>query len=316
MMKQVRRGLVFFVVSVAVVVASVFAHEMGHAIAAKALGGTWDTLSVAPGFTIYPFDKIGHTDWNGQVVAWVTYHLDGPNLYRGLASLAGSLTTALLSILALIVLYVFRPRGLWRWVAVLLACLFFADPLRYSTLAAIGPREYLRNPGQAPPVDCTQGAATRSYRVPTDAAEPQLYLQRISCEGGRPTMYFTLTGAADVEHCTPVFFEVDTPGGRTWAATEYEESCENALLHYRPDTGDGVYSVRMAYIVLNGLRGFLLWGSADPEPLAGAVQMGVPPWLFLHGVVLLALVQGGLLAAYCLRQAEPATSIRLPSDAG
>ena len=109
--------------------------------------------------------------------------------------------------------------------------------------------------------------------------------------------------------------------GRTWAATEHEESCENALFHYRPDTGNGVYSVRMAYVVLNGLRGFLLWGSADPEPLAGAVQMGVPPWLFLHGVVLLALVQGGLLAAYCLRlrrqlQDESATSIRPPSGEG
>jgi hypothetical protein len=318
-----KRGFLFFVVAVAMIVAGLFAHEMGHVITVEALGGTWDTLNVAPGFTIYPFDQIGRTDWNGHYVAWVTYHWDGdwPNLYRGLVSLAGSLTTALLSILGLVVLYVLRPRGLLRWAAVVLACFLFGDMLRYGTLATIGPREYLRNPGQAPPVTCAEGVATPTYRVPADVVEPQLYLYRISCEAGRPTIYFTLVGTADVERCTPVFFEVDTPGGRTWAVTEYDESqtCENGLFYYRSDTGDGVYSVRMAYVVVNGLRTSLLWGGAHPEPLAGAVQMGVPPWLFLHGVVLLSLVQGGLLAAYLLRlrrrrQHGPATPLHLPLD--
>lgn len=303
--RLVGRGLVLLLVFGVLGVAGVLAHELGHAAVAEALGGTWDTLNVAPGYTVYPPDRIGPTDWNGTFIAWVEYRVgeDWLNWHRGLVGVAGSMTTCLLSVTATLVLYRFRPRGIWRWVVSFVCCWLFFDLLRYSAVSMIGPWEPLRNPGLSRVISCPAPPWSLDEDIPSGLTEPRLYLRGIGCRSGRPEVHFALVGTAEVARATPVFFVLETPAGPTWAAAEQDrqQPYDDAILYsYRADTGDGEYGVSSGFAVVDGLRGSVVFGGADPEPLRSAVQMGIHPGVWLSAVGALATLQAILLIRFWL----------------
>jgi hypothetical protein len=202
-------------------------------------------------------------------------------------------------------LYVFRPRGVWRWVAISVACFLFWDLLRYSTISMIGPPQHLRNSGDIPAVACEDGEVSGPYRnLPSDVVEPELYLYEIACRGTQPVVKFLLLGVGEEARTTPVFFVLETPDGeQTWAMADYAGARDDSVaFSYRSDGGDGKYTVRSAFAVVDGVRGLLVWGGREPEPLAGAVQMGMPPYLFVGIVCLAAGLQGGLLLAFLIAE--------------
>ena len=145
--------VVAFLVTLAVVwTASLILHEVGHGLAAQALGGQIAWLRVWPGVEVWPSPGQPSEGPGGSAIARLGYTTGqdwGTDSWQdGVVGLMGSGANLLLAALALGGLWLFRPRGLsrtsylftWREVRgwprlVLMAqALMFADLLLYCTL--------------------------------------------------------------------------------------------------------------------------------------------------------------------------------------
>jgi len=134
--ERLRSSLVFLLVLGLVAPLNLLLHEIGHCITIDAVGGKCGGIYFYPGVKIYPLNELGREfdgAWETAVGA-TTYDQPAPTEEaRGLVSLMGSGTTASLSLLALLVLYIFRPR---RGIRTLLLAqsLMFLDLLTYTVL--------------------------------------------------------------------------------------------------------------------------------------------------------------------------------------
>jgi hypothetical protein len=127
----------FTVTLLLVWVASLMLHELGHGLAAQALGGQVVWVRVRPGIEVWPsFGQASRGPW-GTAIAVVGYTTGpgwGEDSWQGaVVGLMGSGFNLLLAALALGSLWLFRPRGGLRLLLITEA-LMFADLLLYCTL--------------------------------------------------------------------------------------------------------------------------------------------------------------------------------------
>lgn len=130
--------LAVFLVTLALVwAASLVLHEVGHGLAAEAVGGDVIWLRVWPGIEVWP--AVGQPvegAWGTAIarLAFTTGTGWGPDSWQdGVISLMGSGTNLILAALALGGLWLFRPRG-WLRLLLVAQVLMFADLLLYCTL--------------------------------------------------------------------------------------------------------------------------------------------------------------------------------------
>jgi hypothetical protein len=139
-MKEPSRGILwttlgFVLLLAAVALGGLFVHELGHGITAQALGGRFNALYVYPGIQVWPepgqpYDK----EWGTAVgMADTDPGQNWPRWKHGLEWLMGSGANLVLAMMALLSLWVFRPKG---WLSRLLVAesLLYVDILLYTIL--------------------------------------------------------------------------------------------------------------------------------------------------------------------------------------
>lgn len=135
-MKTLRSSLIFLVVMGLIAFINVLVHEFGHCITIDAVGGKCEGVYVMPGVKVWPLAAFGEPysgTW-GKSIGRTAYDQGAPTVQAGgLASVMGSGSVAALSLLALVALYVFRPRG-WARFPLLAQSLMFLDLLFYVIL--------------------------------------------------------------------------------------------------------------------------------------------------------------------------------------
>ena len=133
----IRNSLLFLLVFMVVAVLNLLLHEVGHCITMIAVGGGCEGMYVYSGIQIYPLSEFGQEygeGWPQEALGAAVSAGSAPSEWAGgLISLMGSGTTAILSFLALIGLYLFRPRG-GRRRLVVAQSLMFLDLLTYTIL--------------------------------------------------------------------------------------------------------------------------------------------------------------------------------------
>lgn len=132
----IRSTLVFLVVLGLVAVLNLLIHEFGHCITIDRVGGECEGVYVYPGVKIWPLSEWADEypgTWSNYV-GLALYARPAPTEYMdGLVSLMGSGSTAIASFLALVGLYIFRPRGGVRTL-LLAQSVMFIDLLTYTIL--------------------------------------------------------------------------------------------------------------------------------------------------------------------------------------
>lgn len=135
-MKTIRNILVFVLVLGLFAVINILVHELGHCFTIDAVGGKCDGIYVMPGVKVWPLTALGqpYPDQWEKFIALTFYSKFAPTeRRRGLVFLMGSSSTAILSLLALIGLYIFRPQN-WLRFPLLAQSFMFLDLLFYTTL--------------------------------------------------------------------------------------------------------------------------------------------------------------------------------------
>jgi hypothetical protein len=133
----IRSSLVFLLVLGLVAVINLLVHELGHCLTMNAVGSECEAIYVHPGIKIFPLNEIGQKygdEWPQGAVGATVYASAAPSEWtRGLVGLMGSGSVAVLSLLVLLGLYLFRPRGGWRSLLVAQSIMFL-DLLTYTIL--------------------------------------------------------------------------------------------------------------------------------------------------------------------------------------
>lgn len=133
----IRSSLIFLVVFVVVAMLNLLLHEVGHCLTMIAVGSGCEGIYAYSGIQIFPFNQFGQEygpGWpHGALGAAVPAGSAPSQWAEGLILLMGSGSTAILSFLALIGLYLIRPRGGVR-ILLLAQSLMFIDLLTYTIL--------------------------------------------------------------------------------------------------------------------------------------------------------------------------------------
>ena len=132
----IRSSLIFVIVLGLVAVLNLLIHEFGHCITLEKVDGECEGVYVYPGVKIWPLsewaDEYPRT-WNGWV-GFARAAKPAPTEYtNGLVSLMGSGSSAIISLLALLGLYRFRPKGGVR-LLLIAQSIMFIDLLTYTIL--------------------------------------------------------------------------------------------------------------------------------------------------------------------------------------
>ena len=132
----IRSSLVFLIVLGLVAFLNLLVHEFGHCLTINAVGGECGGVYVYPGVKIFPLNELGQKydkAWEGAI--GLTNYASPPptERARGIVSLMGSGSVAILSLLALVTLYVFHPHKGMRTL-LLAQSIMFLDLLTYTIL--------------------------------------------------------------------------------------------------------------------------------------------------------------------------------------
>lgn len=135
-MKAFWNILIFVLVLGLFVVINTLVHEFGHCLTINAVGGECESIYVMPGIQAWPLEMLGQPypdQWEKFIALTYYAELAPTEQAKGLVSLMGSGSVAILSLLALLGLYVFRPRG-WLRFPLLAQSFMFPDLLFYTIL--------------------------------------------------------------------------------------------------------------------------------------------------------------------------------------
>jgi len=134
--EMIRSTLVFLIVLGLVAVLNLLIHEFGHCITLDKVGGKCEGVYVYPGVKIWPLsewaDEYPRT-WRGWVGLANPAQSAPSESVDGLVSLMGSGSTAIVSFVALLGLYAFRPKRGMRTL-LLAQSVMFIDLLTYTIL--------------------------------------------------------------------------------------------------------------------------------------------------------------------------------------
>ncbi|MEW6030511.1 MAG: hypothetical protein AB1554_13655 [Chloroflexota bacterium] len=113
-------------------------HEFGHCITMDLAGGKCEGVYAPPGVKLWPLDGLGDPypypeDWDNSMGRTVYDEVPPMQKARGFVSFAGSGSTALLSFVAMLALWILEPRG-WGRTLLMIEALFFGDLLFYTIL--------------------------------------------------------------------------------------------------------------------------------------------------------------------------------------
>lgn len=135
-MKTFWNILIFVLVLGLFVVVNTFVHEFGHCLTIDAVGGECDGVYLMPGVRVWPLTAFGQPypyAWDNYIGLTVYAQAAPTDQARGLVSVMGSGSVAIISLLALVGLYVFRPQG-WLRFPLLAQSFMFPDLLFYTIL--------------------------------------------------------------------------------------------------------------------------------------------------------------------------------------
>lgn len=326
-MKRIKVAFVILASLLAASLVSLVVHEGGHAVTARAFGA--DITRVQLFWLQFVDDP--QTGWG---VRWETWELGGdyfgsvrwtegdppPTTWqRGLSKLMGSGSSTLLGLSALAFL-LWRPRpSRFPWLTVFIVLVAVADIFTYAVVPMVGNYVTLANPemtyDMACPGDPVPPRLLADQLASLPVAAPQVRSVYVECRetAALPHLLVLFPEPPDVERMTQLFAQIATPNGTRWHTSADARSVAGGELviwefRFWLPPGEGQYEVRQAFIVLNGLRRFILAydmvrpnGFVDPEPLYGATWMNINPYAFLAGVTALTLLQLVLLTRYALR---------------
>lgn len=128
--------LLLLLAAVIAVVFNFIFHEFGHCITIDQVGGKCEGVYAPPGVKIWPPSGIGDPylgEWDNAMGMTVYEEAAPTQAARGFVSLMGSGSSALVSFVALLALWILEPRGWWRTLLMIQA-LFFGDLLFYTIL--------------------------------------------------------------------------------------------------------------------------------------------------------------------------------------
>jgi hypothetical protein len=133
----IRSSLLFLIVFVLVAGLNLLLHEFGHCLTMNAVGSECEGVYVYSGIQIFPLNEFGEEfgeGWPQEALGAAVPARSAPSQWAdGLISLMGSGSVAILSFLALLGLFLFRPRG-GRRRLFLAQSLMFLDLLTYTIL--------------------------------------------------------------------------------------------------------------------------------------------------------------------------------------
>ncbi len=144
--KRWRSSLLCLITFLAIVVGGLFIHEIGHGLAASAIGGRISALYVWPGVQVFPHPGQAFPgDWNnrlgaaeiGQPASWAKN-----GWQMGFVLLMGSGTNFLLGALALLGAWLLKPQG-WLRCFLFSAIVLAVDLPCYSLFPLFGLRHYI-----------------------------------------------------------------------------------------------------------------------------------------------------------------------------
>ena len=112
--KKIWNPSIFFIILGLLVVLNMIVHELGHCFTIDAVGGKCEGVYFMPGVQVWPLTALGQPypdPWGNDLALTVYEEGASTEQGRGLVSFMGSGSVALLSPLALLALYIFRPRA-------------------------------------------------------------------------------------------------------------------------------------------------------------------------------------------------------------
>jgi len=150
-LKPIPSWLVFSLIVAPLAFIGLIVHELGHGLTAQALGGEMLALWVFPGVELWP--DFG-ASYNGRFTYMgLVRYLNGPDwtdTQSGWATLMGTGSTFIISVLALITLLVTQPkRRLTRFFLLSLA-LWYLDLLTYAIFPQLGLPHWVIVGGRTP----------------------------------------------------------------------------------------------------------------------------------------------------------------------
>jgi hypothetical protein len=111
-------------------------HEFGHCITMNKVEGICEGVYILPGIKVWPLSDFGESyqgDWSDRIGVASYAEVPQGKFERGLVSFMGSGSIAFVSTIALIALWVFKPKG-WGQNLLLIQAIFFGDILLYTIL--------------------------------------------------------------------------------------------------------------------------------------------------------------------------------------
>jgi hypothetical protein len=134
----------FFLLGLAIIglmAVNLLVHESGHCIAMNIITGGCEGIYVAPGYKVWPLAGFGeryNESWDGYIGLTHYYpdKLAPTRWHAGLVSVMGSGSTAVLSLIALLSLWVFQPHG-WVEHLLMIQALTFGDLFTYTILPGL-----------------------------------------------------------------------------------------------------------------------------------------------------------------------------------
>jgi hypothetical protein len=135
-MKTIGYILVFVLVLGLFAILNTLVHEFGHCFTVEIVGGECESIYVMPGVQVWPLTGFGQAYpslWEKYIALTYYAEIAPTEQSRGLTSLMGSGSVAILSLLALLGLYLFRPHN-WLRLSLLAQSFMFPDLLFYTIL--------------------------------------------------------------------------------------------------------------------------------------------------------------------------------------
>jgi hypothetical protein len=225
----------------------------------------------------------------------------------------------------LVVLYQREHPARFPWLTVFIILIGIVDMFTYTVVPMIGEYVSLEKPDARYQVACSNHDLEEHFDVqisqfspPAAAFDPQVRLLDVACGDLDGAMNAVVRMAVEFEkkprpeRLTRLFLHVKTPEDSRWlVSNEFERyyiKGEAAyIFSYSLEAVPGTYEVDQAFLVNNGLRRLIffygnLWtdGLVLVEPLYGAAQLNINPYLFIGIVTLVTVVMSFFFVGYVL----------------
>jgi hypothetical protein len=336
-MKNFLRNLTVIVVSfVLAAVITIIVHEGGHTVVAELSGADttdvqlfWLNISrsedtngeFGPWEMGLPQWEIGEDPFGSMHYQYLEKDITLSE--SGWIDLMGSSSTFILATILLAALYRREQPTRFPWLAVFIILIGIVDMFTYSVVPMLGEYVTLVNQEADFVVVCSDWEFPEyiqdrpaDFPKPDFPFEPQVRTVKMGCGYQNDRQYLLAHLAVEFdqfpepERLTRLFVLIQTPEGTRWLESkdfgrfEIEGYAAYDFFYSLPPVS-GEYKVDQAFLVNDGLRRLLFFygnpwtdGLILVEPLYGAVQLNINPFLFLGMVSVLSAVMSFFFLRY------------------